>query len=284
MRRLFLLLLMFLLVPGAARAAVFSLGVRAPGEVGPVFLADREAAVCAGAAPCAYGVETFRWLTPELGQAGFTTRFMSGANRFAEGSGITGTYSPLTAVAADQYGGAGSAYYPVVFNSGGYALDLKVQGLPGVNYFGVWISALDAANALTLFTSDGQVTRYSAAMLGEVIGRDAGYYGNPSRAFAGQNSGEPYAFLDIYGLDTSITRVEFSNTGWSGFETSNHAVGSLPREAAARVMAADRGFVAVATSVPEPATLALVGLGLAGAAVAHRRRRGAGRGRDGGAG
>ena len=226
-------------------------------------------------------------LTPQVGQAGFTTRFTSGPSRFAPGTGITGTYSPLSAVAADLYGGAGSAYYPAVMYSGSYSLDLRAQGLPGVNYFGVWISALDPANGLTLFTSDGQVTSYSAAMLANVIGGDAAYYGNPTRAFAGQDAGEPYAFLDIFDLDTGITRVEFSNTGWSGFETSNHAVGSLSREAAARVMGADRGFVAVATSVPEPATVMLVGLGLAGAALARRvgrRRSGTGRDRDHGVG
>ncbi len=272
MRRLFLFLFALSVGPMAARAAQFSLGVRLPGEVAPLFMADREATICAGSTPCAYGVETFSGLTPQLGQGGFTTRYTSGPNRFATGTAIMGSYSPLSAVAADQYGGAGSAYYPAVLGTGSYSVDFRVQGLPGVNYIGVWISALDGANGLRLFTSDGQITAYSASMLADYIGGTAAYFGNPTRAFAGQDGAELFAYLNIYDLDTSITRVEYTNAGWSGFETSNHAVGSLSRDAAARAMGSGV-FAAVATSVPEPATIALVGLGLGGAAVAQWARR-----------
>ena len=107
---------------GAAHADTFLQTYEAPGVLNTT-------------SSIAGGVETFDSIA--LGSSGFVTNY--------GGSAFTGTYSAGAQVAVpDQYGAAaGVGHYVVTFASTGYAITLNQQA----NYFGYWLSALDAGNA-----------------------------------------------------------------------------------------------------------------------------------------
>ena len=102
------------------------------------------ATICTGATVCTLGVEDFNSWTG----GSFTTDF-------GTGNQITGVYSGgFHNYAADQYGGAdGNGTYPEIFKrDGSYSVSLSTASTtPGVNYFGLWYSALDAGNLLQFF-------------------------------------------------------------------------------------------------------------------------------------
>ncbi|MDE2581384.1 MAG: hypothetical protein KGL52_07105 [Rhodospirillales bacterium] len=119
-----------------------------------------------GVSQCVYGTENFQnWTGANNYQSGFN----DGANDFTSSTYITGVYSagPNTTVGTDwlksnanQYGGVGGNGYPELFGptasqandptatENSYSVAFTAHGVPGVNYFGIWISALDAHNDL----------------------------------------------------------------------------------------------------------------------------------------
>jgi hypothetical protein len=144
---------------------------------------------------CVIGTENF----DSLGGS-FTTDFGTGGQ-------ITGTYSGgVDYNAADQYGGAGgTGYYPEVVSSGGsYSLSLTTNtpSVPGVNYFGLWFSALDAGNLLQFYKGSTLLYTFTPAdfinMVGPCPSSTNSFCGNPTTAFSGQDSGEQFAFLNFF--------------------------------------------------------------------------------------
>ena len=176
---------------------------------------------------------------------------------FGTGGAITGTYSNISITNADMYGGAGGAgKYAVTFNTPGYELDLSSTLPQGVNYFGLWLSALDAGNGLQIY-SGSDVYNWTAADLPTSV--DSAYLGNPASPWH-VDGGEKFVFANFTST-SAITKVVFSGYG-GGFETDNHTVGF--------VAPASTGLTA---GVPEPGVWALMILGFGGVGVALRRKR-----------
>jgi hypothetical protein len=206
------------------------------------------------------GTETFNG--HPTGTGGFTTDYGTGGI-------ITGTYSSgLVVSPADQYGSAGGTgnYANAVGGTSGYSIKLATSGVPGVNYFGYWLSALDGGNQAVFYRNGVQVGTYTPPDLVAAVGACGGanpYCGNPNAPFLGNDSGEPYAFVnfvDTSGYFDEVRIFESPNVG--NYESDNHTVGYCSNA---------RDCIS-GHPVPEPISVLLLGTGLLGLGVARRRR------------
>lgn len=144
----------------------------------------------------------------------------TGVNNNVSWSGV-GTFDTVNIKNADVYGGAAGSKY-------------AVEGLGVVNkttltlnspssYFGLWWSAGDAANVLNFYNSGNLVGSFTTANLINLLPNS--YKGNPDTAlwYQGQNSGEKYGFINfIADKNTTWDKIEFTNSGGSGFEADNY--------------------------------------------------------------
>nr|WP_310523416.1 PEPxxWA-CTERM sorting domain-containing protein [Polymorphobacter sp.] len=159
--------------------------------------------------------------------------------------GVSAVFSTTQILAADQYGGAGGTGNQVTVRDTG-DLVIDFTGTP-LTYFGVWASALDAANTVSFYKGGNLLSSTNLT----AFALPGGYNGNPTTLFFGQNGGENYAFFNFLVSET-YDRVVLSQNGGGGFELDNVTIGTA--------------------AVPEPATWAMLiaGFGLVGA-VARRR-------------
>jgi hypothetical protein len=206
------------------------------------------------------GVETFEGRATGEPQD-FTTDF-GGSTIFS------GTYTGVGVNNADQYGGAfGTGQYANARTSRSYSLKLTSTEPQGVTYFGFWLSALDGNNNVTFRQNGADLFTFSAQNAADFIAtlpNSSSYRCNPNAAFANQNCGEPYSYLNFYAEgNTRFDEVVFTQGPGGGYESDNHTVGRWERKS---------GTPIPIPAVPEPATwgMLILGFGMAGAAVRRR--------------
>jgi len=201
------------------------------------------------------GVETF---------GNYVRDNVAGSTNFGTAGRITGTYTGVNLRAADQFGGAGgTGSYAHIGDGSSYALALSSTDVRGINYFGLWLSALDAGNSLSFFRGQQQLFTFSAADVTRLLAGKPAYNGNPGGTYRGQNTGESYAFLNFYSSDAFDKIVFSENRAYSGFESDNHTVGYATSQSGTPL-----------GPVPEPATWAMLiaGFGIIGAGLRRRSR------------
>ncbi len=272
------LLLLLAAVPQAAHAGAVTVTAQAGGQYAPLFATSPSivTTLCTNVT-CAYGLETFSGFTPTQASTGFTSTFSSGARSLPPGASLSGKFSgAISARATDQYGGVpGAAFYPYAAGGATFSVDVTAVGLPGINYLGIWVSALDAQNVIKVFTADGGSLSITADMITKALNGNAGYYGNSTAAFSGQDSSELFAYLNVFVPDTYFTKLQITENSGGGFEASNFAAGYFAPSAGAKIVTTQSIPVVTPVAsvvVPEAGSLALLA-GFAGAAVLERRRR-----------
>jgi hypothetical protein len=225
-----------LLLVGASASASFADNIIV--SYAPALTQAPNTTILCGADPqCWVGEQTFATkAVPVAGDANNPNGLFTQVASVDTIGGLTGTFSGsysggLVMYAADQYGGAGgSGYYPELFSSGGsYTLNLTTSGnLPGVNYFGLWFSALDAGNQLQFYENNILLLTFTPHMFQSLVGAcpstTNAFCGNPNSHFLNQDSGEQFAFLNFFDQNAYFNKIVFTETGGGGFESDNHTV------------------------------------------------------------
>lgn len=216
------------------------------------------------------GVETF---DNASSASSFTTNF--------GGSPFTGTYKSLNGSNvqinnSDSYGGAGNnGRYAVAFNSTPYSLKLDQS----VDYFGFWLSALDAGNTVAFYSGDIKLFTFDAddvlnAVQHSPAASIGDYFGKPGTGvtrYDRQDASEPYIFLDFFANNGfKFNRVDFAEqpTYGGGYESDNHTVGFYKTMGTGTQVP----LLASVSAVPEPATWAMMIVGVGAIGIAMRRR------------
>jgi hypothetical protein len=133
----------------------------------------------------------------------------------------------------NKYGAAGGKkrYLFIKKTSG------SVSSNPGVTltfdtpvaYFGFWWSAGDHNNKLKVTLADGTEVDVGTNLVLNSVGfinkkaSRGGHLGSPTQKYRDQNSGEGYAYLNLYANDPNrkIAKIRFHGTN---FETDNHSI------------------------------------------------------------
>ena len=217
------------------------------------------AALCLPTTACFVGEETFASALT----GGYTTFSTTLENVGSLTGGIQGTYTgSLTRSLANEYGGADgtSDHFATVSNSS-YTLTLTTTGtLPGVNYFGLWFSALDNGNELQFYEDNTLLYTFTPTLFRSLVGACTGntksaFCGNPTTAFKGDDGGEQFAFLNFFFEGGGyFNKIVFTETTGAGFESDNHTVAYLNPPVPSGTLI---------ETAPEPGSIALVALGAA---------------------
>lgn len=289
------------MMAGAAALALCAIQGAHAGPITASYLAAGAQApnfptACASATSCYYGTESFsNWAGGD-----FNSTFQTGTSNFTGSTFIKGAYTAngdtnWSKAPADQYGGAnGTAPYPELFGktSPGDAYTIKLTrsaNIPGVNYFGIWISAMDANSNLQFYNNGQLLYSFGSTDLQAALGACSGtnaYCGNPNTAFKGLNSAELYAYVNFFDTVGYFDQVVLYNPSAStGFESSNHAVAYInPLVVSGTTFnAPDRPpsaalnakLATLVVNIPEPATVLLVFTALIILLFRYQRRRAA---------
>lgn len=203
-----------------------------------------------------FGIETFDGRGS--GQTSFSETYSH------DGKHIKLSYTDVTIIPADAYGGAGGSDYAVVglfSETRSYTIDITASPVSGINYFGYWLSALDEYNYVSFWNGSNKVFEFDPTDVKALLLGKPEYLGHP---VTGENENEPYVFLNFFYQTGTFNRVVFHQAGdtGAGYESDNHTVGFYTTTSGTPI-----------TQVPEPAALGLIGAGLLGIAALHRRRR-----------
>ncbi len=127
--------------------------------------------------------------------------------------------------------------------------------MPGINHFGLQISALDAGNKLAFYRAGVQVGQYGPADMIQQAGACPNgsnpYCGNPT---TGQDAGEQFAYINFFDLSGYFDEVKLTETGGGGFESDNYTVGYFDTGAMLQTATVSD----VASAVPEPSSTGLL--------------------------
>ena len=190
------------------------------------------------------------------------------------------TFSSASAgrVQGNDIYGAGTGNYLAFGSQSGTSGPIHLLFNAPQAYFGFTWCAGDANNALSFYNGATFIGRFSTATILDALSNStvtsidghtylsSDYYGQPQ---TGQNSNEPYAFVNFIDTVGTFTEVVFDNSssGGTGFESDNHTVRRY-------APSPDGSFVSVGqttptgqefaggSAAPEPRSVALLLAGL----------------------
>ena len=140
-------------------------------------------------------------------------------------SGV-GTFNKLDIVNPNIYGGATDSV-----NTNGTRYSIQGKGdlissttltlTQNSGYFGIWLSAADTSNVITLYENGVLVANFTTATLLADLG--SGYDGNPRNRT--QNAAQPYVFVNFFGdVNTKWNSIVLTGTtSTASLESDNYA-------------------------------------------------------------
>ncbi len=193
--------------------------------------------------------------------------------------------SALRIVSTDQYGGAGNngrygAFGAQSGTSGAITLNLNSP----TTFFGMWWSAIDAYNGVSLYDNNTFLMRISGADMislfsasstltaqNNAVYQSSSYLGKPGTN-PRPNMGEYYAYTMFRASGLTFNRLVFDNSGTTstGFEFDNFQVRSGAFTIPTSTVLLRQYQI---SAVPEPSVWIPAGLGLIGAAWWRKRRK-----------
>lgn len=206
-----------------------------------------------------------------------------------------GQFDSIYVKSENAYGGATTNGTTTTVNGSNYSVQSTSVGSPNnvvqttltlnspIAYFGLWWSAGDSKNVLDFYSGNTKLAEFTTPNLLSKLPAD--FKGNPnSGTYNGQDSSEPFAFINFYG-ENGVTwdKIVFRNNGSSGFEADNYTVrsqawGTIPGESGP--VPGVTVETLQTTPVPEPGQVAgslLVLMGVSGCGMrrwlAHRSNR-----------
>lgn len=146
--------------------------------------------------------------------------------------GALGDISGGRVVTHDQYGGAPSydsgtstwSRTGQYITTGSPASPVTITLNTPQNYFGLWLSAINAGNIVQIYSGTTLLRSFNSTELNTLLA-DTQYRGSGALASEGGgfNAGENFAFVNFYGLSTTtFDRIVLSG---SGFESDNYTIG-----------------------------------------------------------
>lgn len=138
-----------------------------------------------------------------------------------------------------------------------------------MTYAGLWASAIDgdfatsAGNTIALYSADTLLGSY--ALKPALAGAGSEYYGNPSAAYLGQDSWEPFAFFNLTST-SAFDGIDIIQNGGGGFELDNITIGRVGH------LGGVGGDSTAAVLEVSTWTMMLISFGAMGATMRSRRR------------
>lgn len=213
-------------------------------------------------------VETFESLAPGL----YSTPYVSTIGTYqADG---TSTF----AISTDNQYGNGTGQYLGFGAQTGTSAPVTLTFSTPQSYFGFSWSAGDPFNGISFYRGSESLGYYSTQTIldklsastvtaydGVTTYNSQDYFGKPG---TGENSSEPYSFINIINTNGTFDRVVFDNSNRTntGFEMDNHTIRT-------GITNPDGSFVPVGSAIPEAGTVTLIGLGLSAMGIIATRRR-----------
>lgn len=189
----------------------------------------------------------------------------------------------LSIEASGQYGGANRSRYAAFGAQSGTSGAITLNLANPAAFVGLWWSAMDGQNAISLYNGNTLLTRFSATDLTSVLSaastissvggtvyNTADYRGKPATGPPRQNSGEYYAYTMFYASGLTFNRIVFDNSGTaaSGFEFDN-----LQTRSGTITIPGANVLITNLQVVPEPDFWFATAGALCGAALWRRRRK-----------
>lgn len=191
--------------------------------------------------------------------------------------------SALQIVNSDQYGGAGNTgRYGAIGAQSGTAGAITLNLATPTTFFGMWWSAIDPYNGVSLYSGDWFLMRITGADVMALLNASntltaqngtqyqrTAYLGKPATN-PRQNTGEYYAYTMFHASGLTFNRVVLDNSGTTrtGFEFDNFQTRSGNFQIPGTTVLLSQYQI---TAVPEPGVWIPAGLGLVAAAWWRKR-------------
>ena len=158
-----------------AQADVFNITGEAPGVQNSTATFDTS------------GVETFNSYSAG-GPQNLSSTFGDGV------PGLSATINNVTLYPPDIYGGAGgTGFYASDAADGGITVTLNLP----VTYFGLWVSAMNDGNTISIYSGATLLTTFDTAGMAVLIGSNPAYFGNPNFSPPQQRSDRAVCFRQL---------------------------------------------------------------------------------------